>query len=298
MRKKQGFRWLGKVAVVAAALGLLLVPGMALADTATPTPTPTPAPPSVTLSTTYPVITGSSTDMFSFDVQISYRGAVSQSFNLSVAPPAGWTDTISSSSGKAAAAVSIGPSDQYGPATQTLTVNLTPPSNQSPDPGDYVATFSIDSGVLKQSIGLTARITARYGMSFTSQNGMLNTNATAGKETHFGVQVSNTGTAAINNVTFSSTKPDGWVVNFNPGKIDTLAAGSTQQIDVTIKPPQGQTIAGDYSINLSTSGDHGGGSINLRVTVLTPQIWGWVGIIIVLVVIAGLAVLFKVLGRR
>jgi uncharacterized membrane protein len=36
----------------------------------------------------------------------------------------------------------------------------------------------------------------------------------------------------------------------------------------------------------------------LRVTVLTPTVWGWIGLIIVVLVIAGLGVLFMKLGRR
>jgi uncharacterized membrane protein len=40
------------------------------------------------------------------------------------------------------------------------------------------------------------------------------------------------------------------------------------------------------------------GNIDVRVTVLTPTIWGWVGIGIVVLVIAGLAVMFMRLGRR
>jgi uncharacterized membrane protein len=38
--------------------------------------------------------------------------------------------------------------------------------------------------------------------------------------------------------------------------------------------------------------------MQVRVTVLTPSIWGWVGIIIIVVVIVGLALLFMRLGRR
>ena len=36
----------------------------------------------------------------------------------------------------------------------------------------------------------------------------------------------------------------------------------------------------------------------IRVTVLTPTIWGWVGVIIVVLVVIGLMVMFWRLGRR
>ena len=61
-----------------------------------------------------------------------------------------------------------------------------------------------------------------------------------------------------------------------------------------------KTIAGDYMVAISASPESGYafGNIDVRVTVLTPTIWGWVGIGIVVLVIAGLAVMFMRLGRR
>ena len=38
--------------------------------------------------------------------------------------------------------------------------------------------------------------------------------------------------------------------------------------------------------------------LTLRVTVLTPTIWGWVGVIIVVLVVIGLIAMFWRLGRR
>ena len=68
---------------------------------------------------------------------------------------------------------------------------------------------------------------------------------------------------------------------------------------VIIKPPRTGAIAGDYNILLSAnSEDYTPDSLRIRVTVLTPGIWGWISIIIVVVVIAGLGVLFWRLGRR
>ena len=98
--------------------------------------------------------------------------------------------------------------------------------------------------------------------------------------------------------TFTADKPEGWTVTFKPEKVDSLGAGQTQQEDVVITPPEGKTIAGDYVITLHASNDKVNQSMQVRVTVLTPSIWGWVGIIIIVVVIAGLAVLFMRLGRR
>ena len=64
-----------------------------------------------------------------------------------------------------------------------------------------------------------------------------------------------------------------------------------------MEPPE-KAIAGDYSITLNSDSPKANDDVELRVTVVTPTIWGWVGIGIVLAVIVGLALLFRQLGRR
>jgi len=112
-----------------------------------------------------------------------------------------------------------------------------------------------------------------------------------------GIKLRNSGSADIESITFTSTKPEGWVITFNPEKVDVLEPGLAQDVDVVIEPAE-KAIAGDYMITLKADSEESSDKMELRVTVLTPTIWGWVGIGIVLVVIAGLAVLFRQLGRR
>ena len=145
---------------------------------------------------------------------------------------------------------------------------------------------------------VTATVTARYEMGLYTETGRLNTEATAGEDKHFAIKLVNFGSAAIEDITFSSSKPEGWSIKFNPEKVDSLESGLTQDVDVVINAPKGKTIAGDYVVTINAKSMKVNDSLELRVTVLTPSIWGWVGIIIVLVVIAGLAVIFRQLGRR
>ena len=132
----------------------------------------------------------------------------------------------------------------------------------------------------------------------TTSSGLLNTEANVGEENHFSILLKNSGSTAIENITLSSTKPTGWTVSFKPEKVDLLESGLSQEIDVLIEPPT-KTIAGDYEITLkAASAEYTPDSMKVRVTVLSPTIWGWVGVIIVLLVIAGLGVVFWRLGRR
>ena len=71
-----------------------------------------------------------------------------------------------------------------------------------------------------------------------------------------------------------------------------------KQVEVTITPAA-QALVGDYSVGLSADGEKGSSkTVELRVSVKTSAAWGWVGIIIIVVVIAGLGALFLRLGRR
>ena len=59
-----------------------------------------------------------------------------------------------------------------------------------------------------------------------------------------------------------------------------------------------RTIAGDYSLGITANSPEVTKSLDFRVTVSTPTIWGWIGFGIVGLVVLGLAVVFFRLGRR
>ena len=122
--------------------------------------------------------------------------------------------------------------------------------------------------------------------------------AKPGEDNYFSIEVGNLGTAPIENIKFSTTKPEGWTIEFTPEKIEALDAFDSQTMEVNIKPPT-ETIAGDYNITLRASGKQAtANEINIRVTVETPTIWGWVGVGIIVLVIAGLIVVFMRFSRR
>jgi len=51
-------------------------------------------------------------------------------------------------------------------------------------------------------------------------------------------------------------------------------------------------------LNFSVNSTDASGNADLRVTVETPSIWGWVGIGIIVIVVLGVAIIFARLGRR
>jgi uncharacterized membrane protein len=268
------------------------------APSTTPTPAPTSTTPLLSLETDIPSYSDDSGSSFNFDVTIKYNGNDRQTANISASTTTpGWVANVTYA-GKQANSIDIGPAGQYGPDTKTVQVSLSPGPSQKPDKGNYVVTLKVTTGNLTKTIDLTGIIKSKTSYSMNSDTGRLSMSAEAGKDNHYTVVLNNAGTDPLSNISFSSDKPDNWIIKFNPDKVDTLAAGKTQQIDVTITPPSGKTIAGDYMISLRSNNDKVSSTMDVRVTALTPTIWGWVSIIIIVVVVAGLAALFLKLGRR
>jgi uncharacterized membrane protein len=251
----------------------------------------------IELSTPYTRLEATSGASFEFEIALNYTGTEARRFNLSATGPQNWTTYITPSypKDKMIGDILLEPGETYG---QKIDVYTAPPSWLRPEPGEYKITVEVTSGEIKDTIDLTAVVTARYDMSISTPDGLLNTKATAGKDNYFSVVVANMGTAAIDNITLYTQKPSGWAIEFSPGGIDSLAAGASTTIDVNIKPPS-KTIAGDYGILLTATAKQGTTKdINIRVTVETPTIWGWVGVIIILLVVAGVGFVFMRFSRR
>ncbi|MEW6142928.1 MAG: NEW3 domain-containing protein [Chloroflexota bacterium] len=254
-------------------------------------------PDSLNLTTRFPVIKGKANASFDFEVEVKYEGTTPKTFDLSAKGPANFYVAITPQyDSKEISAIRIDPAKSFG---ETVKISATPLPWNLPAPGSYTFTFSAASGALKSTIDLKAEVTDNFKLSAETETGRLNTEATAGEENHLTIKVKNTGTSVLKNITFSSSKPEGWTVTFNPEKIDSLAVDGTRDIDVSIKP-SGKAISGDYMVNLTVTDDSYSARANLdiRTTVLTPTIWGWVGVAIVVIVVAGLVYLFMRLGRR
>ena len=257
----------------------------------------------ITLTCQYPVLSSpSGTSYFTYSIELQYKGGNEpRVFDLLVKVPPAFSYSITSSYGEGTeiAAIRLDPQKTY---PDTIKVTVRPYMWVVPEPGEYPIIVEAASGEIKGAIELKAIITAKYGIEVEPSTGRLNTTATAGEDNYFTILVTNTGSADLQKVELSSAitgKPSGWNITFDPEGIDVLPVGANREVQVNIKPAQ-KTIAGDYRVAISASPESGYAfdSIDVRVTVLTPTIWGWVGIGIVILVIAGLVVMFMRLGRR
>jgi len=239
---------------------------------------------------------------FVFEVEFKYAGAdilaESRSFDLTTTAPQDWEVymTPQFEKEKHISAIDLKPMGvTYGDKTRLV---ASAPFWPLPEPGEYKITLEAVSGDVKDTLELTAVITARYNLLLAPSGERFNTNATAGRDNYFSIEVGNLGTAPIDKINFSSDKPEGWTVEFSPDKVDSLEAIDTQTVDINIKPPP-ETIAGDYMVTIRASGVQATSmEMAIRVTVETPTIWGWVGVAIIVVVVIGLIFIFMRFSRR
>jgi uncharacterized membrane protein len=254
------------------------------------------------LTCQYPALSSYAGLNYSYSISVTYSGGnESKIFDLKAVVPEGFISAIAPGygEGQEIAAVRLDASKGY---PETVKLSVRPYAWKVPLPGEYPVTFEVSSGDLKSSILLKAIVTANYDIKMTTPDGRLNTEATAGQDNNFTVVITNSGSADLDKVEVSckaQDRPNGWTVTCKPDKIDSLKAGDAKEIQVTLKPSE-KTIAGDYMLTIQAEPESKNAFTNLqmRTTVLTPTIWGWVGVGIVLLVVLALAVIFIRFGRR
>ncbi|MCJ7728130.1 MAG: NEW3 domain-containing protein [Actinobacteria bacterium] len=284
---------------------VLMIPGMLFAqeDEATEEVIAEPVPEELIFDTTLPKIQAKEGETFIFNFNVAYKagdepfgieeGKSEKTFDITVDYPTGWIAAVASGSTEAPA---INLKFNSG---ESLSLMAIPLVKQEPGEYELKATFksAVEGDTLEGSIEFTAVITATYEISLTTKTGILSTELTSGKDNHYKLIVTNNSSTSVENITLSSTEPEGWQVNFDKKTIESIEAGANMEIDAVINPPE-KTIAGDYMLTFSASSENSNSSIDLRATVETPTIWGIVGIGIIVVVIIGVAVIFARLGRR
>jgi len=249
------------------------------------------------LGSRFPVQSDVAGESFEFDVTFKWHGSEFRTFDLNATGPPKWTISLTGGpAGKELPAIGLEPEKTY---PDTIKVGFAPLAGEFPEPGEYVVTLTASSGDITETIELKAVVTALYRYALYTGTGRLSTKVTAGKENRFSVMIANTGTEVIEKIELLSSKPAEWSIEFEPtDEINNLEPGMAQELYAVIKPPR-EAIAGDYVVTMQAiSPDLAKRQMEIRVTVLTPTILGWVGIGIVLVVIAGLGFLFRRLGRR
>jgi uncharacterized membrane protein len=245
----------------------------------------------IQITTSYPVLRGQTDAKFEFSLDIMNKIETDRTFNLAAVGPEKWEINFKPSyETKQISSFRI-----KGGTSQSVAVEVTPAKEASP--GEYPILVRVTSGEKKAEVKLMIVLTGIYKLDAGTPSGILSLEAMPGKTANLSVFVKNTGSAVNRNITFSSFKPENWEVKFNPEKIDALEPNALKQVEVTIKPAQ-QALVGDYSVGVMVNGEKSDKTIEFRITVKASTAWGWIGIGIIIFVIAGLSALFIWLGRR
>jgi len=245
----------------------------------------------VKMSTSYPVLQGPTDAKFEFSIEVESELDKDAIFNLMAQGPENWE-------------INFKPSfeDKYFSSlrikanqSQTMAVEVKP--YLLAEPGRYPIKIKVSSENAKAEADIMVILTGTYKLEAGTATGLLSLEAYQGKEANFSFYIKNTGSAPQNNVKFLSFKPENWTVEFKPEKFDTVGAGEVKQVEALITPAE-QALVGDYSVALSVEGEKVNKTLETRVTVKASTIWGWVGIGIIILVLAGLVILFVRIGRR
>ncbi len=255
---------------------------------------------SVSVDVTYPALSGPATSEFEFEIVIANDTGAESSFDLSAAAVGqtgqvlpGWDINFSPSFGQERVISSISVGDGLN---ERVDVRVTPQRNTPP--GDYFIPVQVqdDAGFDAEAL-LLLTIRGRGEVFLSTDTGLLNLDATAGEEASTKLRLTNFGTGDLTDIGLLADAPSGWQVNFEVDSVADLPVNN--QIDITTTVlPAADAIPGDYLVTLRSNHPDTNASLELRVTVAQSTIWGWLGIVLVVVVILILGGLFVRLGRR
>lgn len=246
----------------------------------------------IQITTSYPVLRGQTDARFEFSLEVMNKSDSDRTFNLAAIGPEKWEINFK----PAYEAKQISSLRMKGGQSQTVAVEVTPPREAKS--GEYPILVRISAGEQKAEAKLMVVLTGIYKLDAGTPTGILSLETMVGKPANVSLFVKNTGSAVNRNISFSSFKPENWEVKFNPEKIEALEPGALKQVEVTITPAK-EALVGDYSVGVMVDGERGSSkTVEFRTTVRASTAWGWIGIGIILFVIAGLCGLFIWLGRR
>jgi uncharacterized membrane protein len=245
----------------------------------------------VKLTTSYPVLRGPSDAEFEFSVEVDSKLDEDAVFDLFAQGPENWEANFKPAyEDKFISSLRLKANQ-----SKTMAVEVKPPPMTQA--GEYPVNIRVTSEDAKAEADLMVVLTGTYGIEAGTPTGLLSLEAGQGKTANMSIYVKNTGSATNHEVKFMTFKPENWNVEFEPETIPALEAGELKQVEVTITPYE-EALVGDYSVGVDIQGEKASKDIEFRVMVKASSAWGWIGIGIIVGVIAGLTAIFRWLGRR
>jgi uncharacterized membrane protein len=232
---------------------------------------------------------GNSGSLFTYNADLRNRTAEKLTYALQGEVPKGWT-IIFKANGKQVTSVEAEPNS-------TVMVGIEVKPADQVEEGKYIIPVRAMAGSSSGDLALEAVITGSYKIELTTPTGLLSTNITAGEKKEIDLMVKNTGTSILSGVNLSSSAPVNWEVTFDPKEIETILAGRETSVRATVKADK-KAIPGDYIANFEARTSDASSKAAFRMSVRTPMLWGWIGILVILAGIGTVWYLFRKYGRR
>lgn len=241
------------------------------------------------LNVEQPNLQGDAASTFDYKVTLRNRTADEQNYALTADAPRGWSVTFKAD-GNNVSSVSVEPN-----STKDVDVSVSPPENVKAD--TYSIPIKAATSATSSEAELEAVITGTHELELSTPTERLNTEVTAGGEKTIELVVHNTGSAPVSDIQLSAEAPTDWEISFNHEKINKLEAGQSETVKATIAAAD-EAIAGDYVVTMKADSPDASVNTDIRVSVKTSLLWGFVGILIILAVIGGVFYLIRTYGRR
>lgn len=243
------------------------------------------------LEAQYPVLQGAGGSVFEFRLTLTNEAPEKQLFALSADVPEGWEVTFQPAFGDQQ--VTTIPVE--GGSSESIDVRIETPEQVAAQ--EYVIPVRAQAPGMTAETELRVVITGSYDLRVTPADERFSFRATAGRESVVNLLVYNDGTAPLTGVSLSHFAPSDWTVEFEPESIDQIPPGEYREVKVRVKPKP-QAIAGDYMVTVTARARQASSRAEFRVSVTTPTIWGWVGLLLVAAAVAGTFGVFRTYGRR
>ena len=232
---------------------------------------------------------GHSKSNFTFNTTLNNRTAEKQLYALRAVVPRGWTVTFKPTYVQATSV------ELEANTTKEIQVEVKPPETVAA--GTYLIPISAVTNATSASLNLEVVITGSFSMELTTPTGMVSTGITSGDQKKVELLVKNTGSSALVDVNLSSSAPVNWEVTFDPKKIERIEPGSNIAVTATIKAAR-RALAGDYIANIEARAAEVASNLAFRLSVRTPMLLGWLGILIIVGAGGSIYYLFHKYGRR
>ena len=238
-----------------------------------------------------PGLRGTISTTFKYKFKLTNGDSEDALFNLAADAPPGFDTTFKKGYGTdeiTGVPVKAG-------STEDITLEVKP--NQSVVAGTYPIKVATLAGDQAAESTVALEVTGSAGLSLEGPQQRLSGEAVAGQASSFPFTLTSSGTADAANVALDATAPRDWEVTFDPAKLDAMATGTQQTVNVSIKPSS-KAISGDYMVTIHAKADGVSESKQFRVTVNTSTMWGIVGIGIIALALVVLALAVMRYGRR